>query len=148
MAKISLALEVKDANLALKDQELLKLLRRLTLGGRSGMNRELDNFSQVMLERPINCKILLASYEKELIAWALLSKEESDFDFLYQRYNPEYGFLFEVFVDSKHRRKGVATELIKLAKELIGKETLCICPWDYNSNKFYDNFNELNNKIL
>lgn len=149
-AKIPLTLEVKDANVAFRDKDLMVSLRKLTLGGYSGMNNEMNNLSWAMIDRTINCRVLLAYSEEKLVAWALLSKEASDFHFAstMEQYDPEYGHLFEVYVDESVRRKGIASELVKLAKELIGEETLCICPWDSTSHRFYNNFKELKSRIL
>lgn len=45
---------------------------------------------------------------------------------------------FHIFVSPRHRRKGVGTKILKVAKKNI--KEIKICPWDKRSRKFFGNF--------
>jgi GNAT superfamily N-acetyltransferase len=125
---------------------LIDQLRTLTLHPNSGMNKELDNLSRISKCRKTNAKIVLASYKREIIGWALISKEKSDFSFslkYYDGYSPEYGTLVEIFVDPRFRKLGIGTKIIEFAKTKIN-DKICFCSWDKLSKSFFDNFKYLN----
>jgi GNAT superfamily N-acetyltransferase len=147
MELTDLKIRTEDFNLVAKKPVLLNKLRKLTLHGRSGMNHELDHLIDDAKIRNVNAKVLLAYYKRELIGWALLSREKSDFNFprSYYGFNPVDGVLFEVFVDHLHRRKGIGSALMKKARQKAGPLKLCVVPWDYQSERFYMNFKHYKN---
>jgi len=58
----------------------------------------------------------------------------------YSGFQPGQGVLLQIYVDPKHRRTGIGSALVKEARKRAGAARLCICPWDYQSEKFYQNF--------
>jgi GNAT superfamily N-acetyltransferase len=146
-----LTVRVRDFNLVAKSPGLIKKLRRLTLNPYSGMNNELTVLLDRIKTRPVEAKVILGYLNSELVAWALLSKEQSDFWFINHSdgYVPSYGTLFEVYVDPNHRRKGIGSILLKAAKRKIGAaNTLCICPWDIRSEAFFNNFKSIKHRKM
>lgn len=126
-------------NFVLNEAPLLATLRGLTLHSYSGMNHELNNFQQIIKIRPVNAKVLVATINEEVVAWALLSKEASTFKFRNNtEYNAGYGLLFEVYVDEAHRRKGIASAILQRAKIIAGTQKICIAPHDLKSSYFYE----------
>ena len=125
-----------------KKPELINRLRSLTLHPGSGMNYELNHMLQSAKTRSVNAKCLLAYYNRELVGWALLSREQSNFIFTHSwsGYNPNQGTLLQVFVNPDLRRKGIGSALVKAARKKAGPSQLCVCPWDNRSKKFYQNF--------
>lgn len=129
---------------------LMQELRELTLGGNSGMNIEMNKFINLAPERKIQAYAAMAYVDTmlgyEMIGWALISKEPARFAFqLQDEFHPEEGVLFEVFVDPAYRRKGIGKALLGFARNFVGNETLCVCPWDSRSNQFYDNCDTIEN---
>ena len=127
-------------NVVIKTPDLLKQLRELTLNNYSGMNGELDAYENTIRFRKIKARALIASLEKRIVGWATLSKEPSNFSFKNTNtcFNSDMGYLFEVFVDPAHRRKGIGTSLLNRAKLLTFGRSLCVCPHDERSNAFFD----------
>lgn len=147
---LTLTVRVVDFNLVAKQPDLLAKLRKLTLAPYSGLNYELSRMLHDINERPINCQILLAYRFKDLVAWAILSKEDTDFTFSesLQGFKKEYGWMFQVYVDPNQRRQGIASALFEKAQKHIGDDVICVCPWDYNSSNFYDSFPNVKRKNL
>lgn len=139
---LTLTIREFDFNLVAQNPVLIKKLRKLTLYPNSGLNHELTWMLNEAHERELNCQVLLAYRMDKLVAWALLSKEDTDFIFFNSEvpFNSEDGWLFQVYVDPKYRRQGIASELYKLARERTKDEVLCVCPWDDASTLFYHNF--------
>lgn len=139
---LTLTIRVKDFNLVRQDAALVKKLRKLTLSPFSGMNYCLNGLERTAKTRPVDCKILMAYRNQELVGWALLSKEPTDFCFVgsIEGFNPGHGALFQVFVHPSHRREGIATELLKVAKKKASGSRLCVSPWDTGSESFYNHF--------
>lgn len=135
-----LKIRTYNMNSVLIDAPLLTQLRGLTLHSRSGLNHELNNFQQIMKIRPVQAKALVAFFDEDPpMAWALLSKEASTFTFRNRtEYNAGYGLLFEVYVSEQHRRKGIASAILKRAKIVAGQQKICIAPHDYKSEAFYE----------
>lgn len=146
---MTLTVRVQDYNIVAQDPAFIRTLRLLTLTPTSGMNYELDNFARIRLERDVKCKILTAYRSNELVGWALVSKEPTDFCFAnaYAGFNPKDGSLFQVYVQPQHRRQGIAAELLKVANE-HSDNGLCVCPWDETSELFYRRKNSYNAKLL
>ena len=146
----NLTIRVKSFSDIVLDTHLLQMLRKLTLHHFSGMNHELNNFEKLSKIRKVNAQVLLAYIENELVGWALLSSEPSNFLFgkHFKNYEPSYGSLFQVYVAPVHRRKGIGSELLKIARHKIYPHKLCICPWNSTSNKFYDKFKHYRNKKI
>lgn len=135
---------VKEFNDVAKDFKLVSVLRSLTLNRNSGMNNELTTLSNLATTRKVNCKVLLCYDNTDVVGWALVSRESSEFNFFGTckgfSVSELNGVLFEVFVKSSHRRRGIGSEFIKMAKKRAGTKHLCISPWDKRSQKFFSNF--------
>ena len=149
MEALNLTIRVEDYNSVAERPDFLKQLRALTLYPSSGMNHELDNFEEVRKIRPVNVHILTAFRGELMVGWALLSREQSDFPFTVEDgYNPIEGSLFEVYVHPDHRQQGIAKELFKTAKRQVNNQRLCVCPHDFTSTRFYQNFADCDLKHL
>lgn len=155
VSKPNITIKCKDYNsIALEyfnsKNDLLSNLRKLTLHPNSGMNRELDSLYKIWKERKVEAKVILAYIDDNLVGWGLLSKESSTFKFKnhFLGYKPEYGTLFEIFVHPNYRRMGVGKKIVQTARKKTNNTTLCFCPWDVNSRKFYEQFNKYNHKIM
>jgi GNAT superfamily N-acetyltransferase len=138
----SLKIRTEDFNEVAAKPELLNRLRSLTLHPASGLNHEMNHLLKSAKERAVNAKVLLAYRKRELVGWALLSREQTDFTFKrsWTGFMPEQGVLLQVFVNPDYRRQGIGSALVKAARKKAGSMQLCICPWDYQSDKFYENF--------
>ena len=147
---LTLTVRVQDFNLVARQPELLAQLRKLTLGHGSGLNHELDRMLNDVEERKVECHVILAYRFKKLVGWAILSKEDSNFHFLNtgKGFNKESGRMFQVFVDSKYRRQGIASEIYKAARKVTSDETIHVSPWDFGSHKFYDKLLDSNRQYL
>jgi GNAT superfamily N-acetyltransferase len=141
-------IRAEDFNAVVRKPEMMKRLRKLTLAPYSGLNHELNHMEKSSKSRRVNCDILYAEKDGEIIAWAILSKEDTDYWFHNSDgYRSTDGTLFQVYVSPEHRRKGIATELIKVARRKAGSR-LCIAPHDPTSEKFFSNFDNYKPKIL
>lgn len=149
-AAFPLTIKVERFNNIIKKPDLISKLRDLTLQPYSGMNYELTNLAKIAEFREVNCKILLAYNKKDLIGWALLSREKSDFIFRNSEspFTGVSGALFQVYVNFSYRRQGVGAELLKMARHQAGSYNLCVCPWDEASTSFYNNNKRSKDKIL
>ena len=147
---LTLTIRTIDFNLVAQQPKLVEKLRELTLAPYSGLNYEMNRMLQDAKERTVNCKILLAYRFDKLIAWGILSKEDTDFNFINadSGFKGEEGQLFQVFVDHNYRKQGIATELFKVAKKLVGDDVLCVCPHDRKSTDFYTKHSITNMKYL
>jgi GNAT superfamily N-acetyltransferase len=144
-----LKIKVKDFNDVMKDPSLLKNLRELTLNFGSGMNHELNNIEDQYKIREVNAKAILAYKKKELVGWALLSKEASDYSFINEEgFKPSMGSMFQVYIHPNHRRIGIGSILMRYGRRHAGPNTLCIVPWDDTSRGFYSNFEHYKHKKL
>lgn len=145
----SLKIKTEDFNTVAQKPDLLKKLRALTLYPKSGLNFELTHLLESARVRNVNAKVLLAYHKKNIVGWALLSREKTDFSFPnYDGYEPYRGTLFEVFVHPDYRRKGIGSSLVKAARKKAGSMRLCVAPWDYQSERFYMNFDHYKNVRL
>lgn len=147
----SLSIEIHDFNSISQNHFLLKEMRRLTLCSNSGMNFELNHLERSSKNRVVKCKIICAFKSKKLVGWALLSKEKTDFAFYNSSYRdkfkPEHGTLFEIFIDPACRRQGIASKIFKCALRKTNGP-LCISPWDNASSSFYDKFRDSKIRII
>lgn len=132
--------KVLDFNQIIKDTDIMSNLRRLTLCSYSGMNQELDMIHDATDTREVAAKALIVYHDQNMVAWALLSREKSNFQFSSGiKFDPEKdGVLFEVFVHPEYRRMGIATKLMALAKEESGPLSFCVAPHDGPSYSFYN----------
>jgi GNAT superfamily N-acetyltransferase len=137
-----LKIRTEDFNSVADKPELLKRLRKLTLHPGSGMNHEINNMVQEAKIRTVDAKVLMAFKKRELVGWALLSKEPTDYTFRnsWSGFQPGQGVLLQVFVNPSFRRQGIGSALVKASRKKAGPSRLCICPWDYQSEEFYKNF--------
>jgi GNAT superfamily N-acetyltransferase len=147
---LTLTIRVEDYNLVAERPGFLAKLRKLTLNPYSGMNYELSNFERIKRQRKVFCQILTAYRSGKLVAWAMLSKEPTDYGFMNSPlgFKPSDGVLFEVFVHPEYRSQGIGTELIKVARRKAHGSRLCVCPHDSTSRRFYLNFENFKNKEL
>jgi ribosomal protein S18 acetylase RimI-like enzyme len=145
----TLKIRVEDFNSAAQKPELLAKLRKLTLHPYSGMNYELNWMLKETLHRKVNCQVLTAFRNRQLVSWALLSKEDTDFSFMNSPngFRSTDGSMFQVYVHPDYRRQGIASELLKVARRKANGR-LCICPHDFGSRKFYANFQNYKAKEL
>lgn len=144
-----LTIRVEDFNLVARKPQFLRVLRNLTLHSTSGMNHELNELLRRAQTRKVNCKIITAHHNREVVGWLLLSKEQTDYCFTRScGYNPSMGILIQVFVNPSFRRKGIGTNLLKAAKKKAGTTKLCVCPWDSTSHGFYEKFNKYRTEKL
>lgn len=147
---LTLTIRTLDFNLVAKQEDLVAKLRELTLAPHSGLNYELNRMLKDAQTREVNCKVLLAYRFKELIGWAILSKESTDFFFRDSGggFDGTDGWMFQVFVDPSHRRDGVGSEIYKTALKTVGSDVIHISPWNDTSYKFYATFPSINTKHL
>lgn len=147
---LTLTVRTVDFSLVAKQPDLLAQLRKLTLDPCSGLNHELNRMLNDVKERSVDCKVLLAYRFSTLVGWAILSKEDTSFHFVNtgNGFSKELGRMFQVFVDPRYRRQGIASELYKEALKSVGDEVICVCPWDDKSYSFYNNFPNVNRKEL
>jgi len=145
-------IKVVDFNNIANNYAIINKLRKLTLHNRSGMNYELDNLLNLSKIKEVNCKVILSHINDELVGWALLSLEPSnviysvmDYD---KSYNSGYGALFQIFIHPDHRKKGIGSEIIKVAKRKVNNKNMCICPWDSKSYSFFAKFNNFSLKEM
>lgn len=144
-----LTVRITDFNLVAKRASFIQQLRSLTLYSGSGMNHELNHLLVSAKTRMVNCKIISAHHHGEMVGWALLSKEATDYHFTRSNaFNPKQGVLFQVFVNPAFRRKGIGTALMKAAKRKAGTSKICVCPWDYVSEGFFNNFEHYRHQKL
>lgn len=145
-----LTVRVSDFNLLAQRPGVIKKLRTLTLHSGSGMNNELDSLLHIVKRRPVDCKVIRAYIDSKLVGWAILSRENSNFNFpnTDNGFSSDQGVLFEVFVDPLHRRKGVGTKIMETAKKKSGRQPICLCPWNSTSRAFFNNFKKYNPKEL
>ena len=138
----SLKIRTEEFNEVAEKPELLNRLRSLTLHPNSGLNYEMNHLLRDAKTRTVNAKVLLAYRKRELVGWALLSREKTDFTFArsFAGYTPDQGSMLQIFVNPDYRRQGIGSALVKAARKKAGSMQLCICPWDYQSEKFYQNF--------
>lgn len=147
----SVSIRVKDFNEVVKDDKLLKSLRKLTLVFSSGLKKEVDNLVEISKSRPVRAYALLAYKQvklgtnPKLVGWSLLSKEKSVMCFgrRHNFFHSTDGYLFEVYIKPSYRRQGIATELFRIAKRKAKPYQLCVAPWDVASTKFFNNFKHI-----
>jgi ribosomal protein S18 acetylase RimI-like enzyme len=147
---LTLTIRVEDFNEVVKRPEFIKKLRKLTLHSGSGMNYELDHLTEACNTRRVQCKVLSAYRKGMLVGWALLSREPTDYYFQNspKGFDSTYGTLFEVYVHHEHRRQGIASELLRVAKRKANSSRLCVCPWNVSSTNFYDKFRHFGYRIM
>lgn len=135
-------IEVLDFNLISKNVNLIKRLRKLTLNPNSGLNYELDHILNKSILGKVKVKVVTSSVNDKIIGWALLSRENSSFQFhnSYDGYNSNKGVLFEIYVSPEYRRLGIGSQIMKAARKHSGPKKLCIAPWNNSSFLFYNNF--------
>lgn len=146
----SFTYEVIDYNQIGKNSDFLKRLKELTLEPYSVMNCELRNLATISQSRKVKAKIIVAKTIahnhpiNSIVAWALLSNEDSDYYFAssQSKFTKDKGKLFQVYVKESYRRLGIASDIIKLARRHCGKAKICICPWDFKSIRFFTKFNK------
>ena len=147
---LSLTIRALDFNRLPQQPELVKQLRKLTLNAWSGMNRELDTLLALTQQRQVKAQVILAYRNKQLVGWALLSKERSSMAFYttHKHFESSDGMLLEIFIDPDHRRQGIGTEIMKVARRKAKPYRLCVAPWDERSEGFYRTFPNFRNKWL
>jgi ribosomal protein S18 acetylase RimI-like enzyme len=147
---LTLTIRVRDFNLVAQQPLLLAKLRKLTIVPGSGLNYELDRMTKAAKERFVDCQIIMAYRLNNLVGWAILSREDTDFVFSWERdgFKGEEGCMFQVYVDPDYRRQGIASEIYKEAQKLAVDEVIHVSPWSDESEMFYDSFQNVNRKDL
>jgi ribosomal protein S18 acetylase RimI-like enzyme len=147
---LTLTIRTVDFNLVAKQPDLVARLRELTLAPHSGLNYELTRMLKDAQEREVKCKIILAYRFRQVVGWAICSKEDSSFCFTVgkETFKSTDGYMFQVYVEPKHRRGGIASEMYKEAVKIAGDEALNISAWDNGSHHFYSSFPDINRKNL
>lgn len=136
------------------DADIFPHLYQLTLYKNtitSGMTYELNNLKRLSKVKKVDAKVILAYKEDKLVAWALMSRECSNFKMSLNEYwfNPlTDGILFEIFVDKNFRRMGIGTEIVKIAKKKAYPYNLCFVPWNEDSSLFYQQFKNIKHKFI
>jgi len=145
----TLTIRVEDYNLVAQKPELVKKLRELTIRPTSGMNYELNSLNRIRQTRPVDCKILIAYQNRKMVGWAMLSNEDSIFPFFpFGKYfKASEGSLFEVYINPKNRKQGIASALLKKAIKHTNKK-LCVAPHDLASREFYRKFDKCQFTLL
>jgi GNAT superfamily N-acetyltransferase len=117
----------------LKDADLLATVRRLTLGGNSGMNVALDYYLILKTTRSVRAHAIIAYHDDEAIGWALLTRESDKHSF-----QERIGHAcIQVYVARPYRRNGVGCSLLKTATELY-EDTIHVYEW--SEPKFFSLF--------
>jgi GNAT superfamily N-acetyltransferase len=146
---LDLTIRALDFNLVAKQPELIKQFRKLTLYPYSGLNYELSHLLSLSKYRQVSAQTLLAYYQNNLVAWALMSKEESQARFPSNYcYHSTDGILLEMYVHPNYRRQGIGSKLIKVARHKALPSRLCVVPWDDKSYQFYGKFKHYGAKWL
>lgn len=147
---LTLTIRVLDFNLVALQPDLIAKLRELTAAPHSGLNFELTRMLKDVETRQVNCKILLAYRWRELVGWALLSKENTDYCFSSSvtGFKAEDGQMFQVFIHPDYRRQGIGSELYKKAVKLLEGDVICVCPWDQKSYNLFNKFPNVIRKEL
>ena len=88
-----------------------------------------------------NVMVMIAYFKGEPIGWAW-SFQKIDEDTSSLKY-----LAFVLFIQSKHRRKGIGTKLLKWGKSVARQrhQRMVVFPWDYRSTSFFGS-NESNIK--
>jgi hypothetical protein len=147
----NLSFEIIDFSEISENPKFILELRELTLHSYSAMNFILTDLLFISKSRKPKCKIILCYDVNKLVAWALSSKESCSFPFMNSSGSFSYkkdGLLFQAFVKSSHRRKGIGSEFMKLAQKMVRTKPICICPWDSRSSNFYSKFESMHHKKL
>jgi GNAT superfamily N-acetyltransferase len=152
LKQLPIKIENVPFNSIINNQDLINRLRKLTLHGEdeldSGMLYELDRLLYEASFRTIDCQLLIVYLEQTVVAWAIFSKEGSDFDFMSGHFESDSGILFELYVDPDYRRCGIGSTLIKKAKQQAGDQKLVVSPWDSSSSHFFSKFAEFQLKFI
>lgn len=111
-----LNIKVVEMDEIIRSNELLATVRRLSLGGYSGMNVALNAFIRDMLLRSIDAKAILMYNGEEAVGWALYSRDVATDHW---RFNANDGSIcFQVYVNPTYRRMGIGSRLMKAAISL------------------------------
>lgn len=143
-----LTIRAVDFNLVLSTPTLLKKLRKLTLHSYSGLSKEINRMEAISTMRPVKCQALISYVDGIIVGWAMMSREASDYPFRSGPFKEGDGVLFEVYIDPPHRRKGIGSELMKIARRKSSGDRICIVPWDTVSTQFYSKFDKYNHKKM
>jgi GNAT superfamily N-acetyltransferase len=143
----NIELNFKDFNDIYSDSEFLKKLRKLTLYSWSGLNYELNHLISKCNFRKVDASIITASIDGLMVGWALCSREKTDYCFK-TPFDPLNSVLFEVFVDERYRRRGIGSEIMRVARRKYSNLNICVAPWDDTSNKFFKKFDSFNTKKI
>lgn len=135
---ISVSMSFIDMNDAMKDQNLLSILRKLTSSSKSGMNTALNHFEKLIDCRPIQARAILAKYVGDsIVGWNLLSYESDGFFF-----NPTpQTMVSHTYVAEDFRRYGIGKKLFTKAIHLVNdNETIRIYDGTIKSSRFFTPF--------
>lgn len=125
-------LEIKSypMDFCLQSPNMMKLLRKLSLGGYSGMNVALDRFEKWSKTRSIKARAIIAYVNGVAVGWAL-NTTEKECSSVYSG----KGVCFQVYVEYKHRAKGIGTALLNASEKYAFPEKLRV--YDSDSVEFF-----------
>lgn len=134
---ISVSMSVIDMNDAVKDQNLLSILRKLTSSPGSGMNSALNYYTKLIDCRPIQARAILARYAgNSIVGWNLLSYDSDGFFF-----NPTpQTMVSHTYVAEDFRRYGIGKKLFIKAIQLANDDTIRIYDSTIKSSRFFAPF--------
>lgn len=142
---------VYDFNEILDSAELMAVVRALTLHSASGMNFEIDDLIKRRRSGKVRAKAVLAYQQNQPVGWLLSTREESGmFPPSGVSFKSSFGILVQLFVKHEFRKQKIGTNLLKIARRHSGPLKMCVCPWDYKSEKFFSSkqFKNLQNKNI
>ncbi len=152
MQSSSIYIQLVDMNEILDDPGYLERVRELTLkptyGLVSGMNHEINNLQMIKTNRFVKAHAILGYLNGQLVGWALCSQEPSNFYFMTNTNFSGDGVLFEVYISSSARNKGVASALFHKAAESFPNEKLYVCPWNDVSYRFYEKHQHIPHQVI
>ena len=124
------------------DYNTLNRLRELTLENNSGMNLLLDLFEGLNINE-VKADFYLSMWEGFIVGWSVATKEITYFfsHHSHKKYDPSYGYQFNVFISPSYRGFGLASKLLETARDnLPENEKLVVFPYDKISYKFYNKY--------
>lgn len=112
----------------IRSNELLATLRRLSLGGYSGMNVALNKFIRDMLLRSIDAKAIMMYNNDVAVGWALFSRDVATDHYHFNA--KDNSICFQIYVDPNYRRMGIGSRLIRAAISLANGAVIKVYEFD------------------
>lgn len=112
---------VVEMDNVLRIPELYEAVRALTISRSSGMNHALNGFEDVMEERSIDAKAVIAYLNGVPVGWALLSSDPATGHY---NFTSNKSLCFQVFVNPIYRRMGIGSKLLSKATEVADEQEM------------------------